>query len=105
MKEKEDKEPKENYFPKETDSRTTDGVKDEEVVNPYSINWDDWVKWYELGPEATNWNEPAKYNWAVQKDKGKDQGPKGETVPKTDPGGLIFEPSTWALKIPERSPV
>ena len=74
------------------------GVKDEEVVNPYLYNWDNWVKWYDLGPDAANWNEPAKYNWAVQKDKDKGQGPKGETNPKTDPWGMIFEPSARALK-------
>ena len=88
----EDKGPGENYLPRETDSQTTDGVKAEEMVNPYLINWEDWVKWYGLGPGATNWNEPAKYSWAAQKDKdrGKCQGSKGGTNPITDPWGHDF---------------
>ena len=75
------------------------------MVNPYLPNWDEWVEWFSLGPEATNWNEPAKYSWAVRKDKGNGQWSKGEANHRTDPGGMIFGPSAWGLKIPERAPV
>ena len=46
--------PKGKCLPSETDSQTTEGVEAEEVINPYLINWDEWVKWYGLGLVATN---------------------------------------------------
>ena len=101
----EDKELKEKCLPKETDSHTNEKVKIEEAVNPYLRNQEEWMQHYDLYPEAMNWNEPAKNNWAVPKSKGKGQGLKGETYLRTDPGGLVFEPSDWAPKPSERSPV
>ena len=71
----------------------------------YLKQWADWAKWFGTQPETYEWSEPPKPTWGLPNEKGKGQGSKGEPYPKTDPGGLIFEPSDWALKTTERAPV
>ena len=75
-------------------------MKPEEVNNPYQYPWAKWAEWLYAEPESYGsfgWNEQPKHNWF-----GKGQGSKGEHQLKTDPGGLIYEPSAWALKTSER---
>ena len=62
-------------------------------------------KWCETQPETYDWGGPPKSTWGLPNGKGKGQGPKGEPYPKTDPWGVDFEPSDWALKIIERATV
>ena len=83
----EEKGPKGNYCPRETDSQTTDRVKAEEVNNPYLSHWAEWAKWFGIEPDSFNWNGPPKFTWEVQNDMGKGQGSKGGPHPKTDPWG------------------
>ena len=103
LEETEEKGPKGNQYLKETDSHTTERMKTEEMNHPHYYPWTKWTDWLYSEPESYGsfgWNELPRNNWS-----GKGQGSKGEPQPKTDPGGLIYEPSTWALKASERSPV
>ena len=103
LEETEEKGPKGNHYLKETDSHTTERMKTEEMNHPHYYPWTKWTDWLYSEPESYGsfgWNELPRNNWS-----GKGQGSKGEPQPKTDPGGLIYEPSTWALKASERSPV
>ena len=83
--------------------QATEKMKPEEVNNHYQYPWSKWTEWLYSEPESYGsfgWSEQPKHNWF-----GKGQGSKGEFQLKTDPGGLIYEPSAWALKTSERSSV
>ena len=89
----------------ENESQKTEKVSAEEKQKFYWKQWADWSKWFETQPEAYEWGEPPQTTWGWPNTKGKGQGTKGESYTKTDPGGLIFEPSAWAQKTNERAPV
>ena len=69
----EEKGPNGFYFPIETDSQATERVKAEEVNNPYQNHWAKWTEWFGIEPDSFGRNEPPKFTWSVQNDKGKGQ--------------------------------
>ena len=86
----EEKGPRENYCPIETDSQTTEKVRAEEMQNFYLRQYAEWAKWYETQPETYDRGEPPKPTWGLPNEKGKGQGPKGGTASKNRPRGIDF---------------
>ena len=65
----EEKGPRTNYIHNDTDSITTEKVKAEELNNLYQNRWEEWVKWYNRGPEFLRGDESSNLNWAMDNEK------------------------------------